>query len=338
MTPKIKIDNAAEVCRIDIEGTIGCTEEAQAGPDRERTATYRRFREALEAIAGIEAPEVVVEIRSTGGDVNDALLIHDALRALQGRVTTRCYGYTASAATLIAQAASERRRELSANALYLIHNSVCAAEGTASELEACGELLRRTDERIAALYAARSGRPVDEIAALMGENGGAGRWLSPEEAVAAGLADRIIGAEEAPAKEAATTEEAAAEEHPEEEAPNGAPNGAPKADAATWAGRIAWGWRQIVRAVAGSRAESAGGESAEAEAEVPRTHEKPLPQDRNVWHPAAARRRSLVAMEEAQRCTGPTRTLPREDPPFGDRPASANEQAYDADAQRIRCR
>lgn len=332
MTPKIKIDNAAEVCRIDIEGTIGCSEEAQAGPDRERTATYQRFREALEAIAGIEAPEVVVEIRSTGGDVNDALLIHDALRALRGRVTTRCYGYTASAATLIAQAACEGRRELSANALYLIHNSVCAAEGTASELEACGELLRRTDERIAALYAARSGRPVDEIASLMGENGGAGRWLSPEEAVAAGLADRIIGAEEASEEEVAAPEEAAAEEHPEE----AAQKGAPKADAATWAGRIAWGWRQIVRAVAGTGTESAGGTAAAAE--VSRTHEKPLPQDRNVWHPAAARRHSLVAMEEAQRRTVPTRTLPREDPPFGDRPTSANEQAYDADAQRIRCR
>ena len=31
--------------------------------------------------------------------------------------------------------------------------------------------------------------------ALMGENGGRGRWLSPEEVVAAGLADTIIGVE-----------------------------------------------------------------------------------------------------------------------------------------------
>ena len=88
-------------------------------------ATYERFRDAVRRIAEIEAPEVVVEIRSTGGDVNDALLIHDALRSLGARITTRCYGYTASAATIIAQAASEGRREISANALYLIHDSVC---------------------------------------------------------------------------------------------------------------------------------------------------------------------------------------------------------------------
>ena len=34
------------------------------------------------------------------------------------------YGYTASAATVIAQAASEGCREISAHALYLIHNSI----------------------------------------------------------------------------------------------------------------------------------------------------------------------------------------------------------------------
>ncbi len=61
----------------------------------------------MSRIAAIEAEEVVVTIRSTGGDVNDALMIHDALTQLKGRITTRCYGYTASAATIIAQAASE---------------------------------------------------------------------------------------------------------------------------------------------------------------------------------------------------------------------------------------
>ena len=53
--------------------------------------------------------------------MNDALLIHDALTALGAHITTRCYGYTASAATIIAQAASPGCREISANALYLIH-------------------------------------------------------------------------------------------------------------------------------------------------------------------------------------------------------------------------
>ncbi|MZK05646.1 Clp protease ClpP, partial [Enterobacter hormaechei] len=119
-----------------------------------------------------------------------------ALRSLDAHITTRCYGYTASAATIIAQAASPGCREISANALYLIHTAICAAEGTAAEIAGKLDLLRQTDTRIAAVYAARSGRPAGEFEALMAENNGNGRWLSPEEAVAAGLADTVTDNEE----------------------------------------------------------------------------------------------------------------------------------------------
>ena len=191
MKSEIQIDNNAGVCQIDIEGTIGVPEEWQFDRPEARVATYEKFRDAVRRIAEIDAPEVVVNIRSTGGDVNDALLIHDALTALGAHITTRCYGYTASAATIIAQAASPGCREISANALYLIHKAVCATEGNAAELGGKLDLLRQTDARIAAVYAARSGRPAAEFETLMAENNGNGRWLSPEEAVAAGLADTV---------------------------------------------------------------------------------------------------------------------------------------------------
>ena len=192
MKSEIQIHDKADLCRIEIEGTIGVPEEWQFETPDSRVATYERFRETLGRIGRIESPEVVVEIRSTGGDVNDALLIHDALRSLPGRITTRCYGYTASAATIIAQAASPGCREISANALYLIHNSICTAEGNAEELATRIDLLRKTDARLAEVYAARSGRTPEEFTLLMAENNGSGRWLSPQEALAAGLVDRII--------------------------------------------------------------------------------------------------------------------------------------------------
>ena len=194
MNSTIKIKNEVDCTIIDIEGTIGLSEEWQFENPESRVATYERFRERVMEIADIKNSSIIVNIRSTGGDVNDAILIYEALRATGAHITTRCYGYTASAATIVAQAASEGCREIATSTLYLIHKSLCSTEGNAEELQAEVEMLRETDARLAEIYATRSGRSVEEMATLMAENGGRGRWLSPSEALAEGLVDRVISA------------------------------------------------------------------------------------------------------------------------------------------------
>ena len=92
MQNTIEIINRRNSVEINIEGTIGVPEEWQFDEPGDRVATYDKFRSALDLIRQIESPEVVVNIRSTGGDVNDALLIHDAISGLKGKKTTRCYG------------------------------------------------------------------------------------------------------------------------------------------------------------------------------------------------------------------------------------------------------
>lgn len=299
MTPKIQINNEAEVCHIEIEGTIGVPEEWQFEEPDSRVATYERFREAVSQIAAIESPEVVVTIRSTGGDVNDALLIHDALAQLDAHITTRCYGYTASAATIIAQAASEGCREISANALYLIHQATCTTEGNAAQLAEQQALLEATDTRLASLYAARSGGSVEAFRTLMAENNGNGRWLSPEEVIEAGLADCIIGSD---------STNAPAPEQPAE---------APAETATT-------GWKRLMCAIGLGSTKPAP---------------TSMPEDRNILHfeqeERALRRRSTAATAAALKQLQPTRTQPTEDPSHRDTLRSANEKAYADDLKRL---
>lgn len=197
MNQMIKIKNEVDTTIIDIEGTIGVPESWQSDNPETRVTTYERFKESVSRIADIENSTIRVNIRSTGGDVNDAMLIYEALRATGAKVTTCCYGYTASAATIVAQAASEGCRLIAPTSLYLIHNSLCSVEGNAEELQAEVDMLRQTDRRIAELYASRSGRGIEDIAELMAANGGRGRWLSPSEALAEGLVDAVEGESEA---------------------------------------------------------------------------------------------------------------------------------------------
>ena len=295
MTPKIQINNEAEVCHIEIEGTIGVPEEWQFEEPDSRVATYERFREAVSRIAAIETPEVVVTIRSTGGDVNDALLIHDALAQLDAHITTRCYGYTASAATIIAQAASEGCREISANALYLIHQATCATEGNAAQLAEQQTLLEATDTRLASLYATRSGGSVEAFRALMAENNGNGRWLSPEEVIEAGLADCIIGSD--------STNTPAPDQPAETETT---------------------GWKRLIRAIG-------LGTTKPTPSSMPEDRNILHFDDAE----RTLRRRSTAATAAALKQLKQTRTQLTEDPSHRDTLRSANEKAYADDLKRL---
>ena len=370
MQTKITIRNEAQTCYIDIEGTIGMPEERQFGGGEARVATYERFRREVARIADVAASAVVVNIRSTGGDVNDALLIYEALRSLGARVTTRCYGYTASAATVIAQAADEGCREISSNALYLIHNSECTVEGNAETLVSRAELLRKTDMRLAELYAQRSGRDKESFTALMSENNGSGRWLSPEETVAAGLADRIFdslltgvelpeGTPLPPQKgdEAAGSQDDVAGTGSQGEAMPSAkakrPDGegacgdaAEEAIAAVTvsavkcaARRFSRCWDNFMERVRERREAKRAGRAAAAKdagkADEAQDTETP-PQgaqaaEKGLPHNAAAV--SMVAFEEGQRRYGPSVTSPVEDPSAEPLCSEPNARAYSDDAR-----
>lgn len=305
MYSKISIKNEKEFVVIDIEGTIGIPEEWQFEHPDQRVATYEKFRSQVGQIESIESSHIVVNIRSTGGDVNDAMLIYEALRSTGAEITTRCYGYTASAATIIAQAAAKGCREIAPGALYLIHNSICSAEGNADELEAQVDMLKKTDQRIAQIYAISSGREPEQFEALMAENSGRGRWLSPEEAIEQGLADKIVQSAESEQKSLDSDDE-------------------PLQESGTERGvkALAGGWRRLVNAL---RKEKSKESSSLPEAQ------------KSVLHkPESASSYSGVALRDFQSGVQPSSTIKREDPSPRESLRSPNAEAYDEDIRRIR--
>lgn len=188
----INIVNKANTAEIDIEGIIGIPERWQFDEPDERVATYDKFKAIISDIKALKASEIIVNIRSMGGNVDDALLIYDTLTGLGSAITTKCYGYVASAATIIAQAASEGKRIISDNSLYLIHRTSTIALGNANEMRESVDMLEKSDERLVNIYSSRSGKDAVHFSTLMEENNGNGKWLSPDEVIEAGLADSKI--------------------------------------------------------------------------------------------------------------------------------------------------
>lgn len=304
MIAEIKITNEKPgVTVLDIEGVIGVPEEWQFEEPSGCVATYKKFKDTLGAISKIRSGEVVVNVRSTGGDVGDALLIYDALTALDARITTRCYGYVASAATIIAQAASEGCREISANSLYLVHNAVSNCEGNASDFRQREELLQKTDERIASIYAARSGRDAADFASLMAENNGSGRWLSPEETLSMGLVDRITDVAPVSNEAVGLMDERTSQ-----------------AKRKSLSGRIA----ALVDFLSGEKATPLPANAADSDA---------LRWQQDAEMDKLRRKITSLESENAQLRARPTETKPKEDPAPTESRRSANENAYHRDAE-----
>jgi len=144
--------------------------------------TARDFATALRDVGD---GDLTLRINSPGGEVFDGLAIYNALRNHRGKVTAVVDGLAASAASFIALAASEV--VMSETAFLMIHNSQGLAYGDRNTMSEMVAVMSKLDGQLANIYASKSGKPAEEIAALMD----AETWFTSSEAVETGLADRV---------------------------------------------------------------------------------------------------------------------------------------------------
>jgi ATP-dependent protease ClpP protease subunit len=183
----IATDAEAKAGSLKLNGEIGGLDWS-GSTYREMVARRAdQFQKDLEALAALDVDELTIEISSMGGSFRHALAMHDYLAQFPGHVTTRVVGMTASAATIIAQAGNTR--EISANAMYLIHRASLMPYGNAFALREATKAVEEMDQRMAEIYAKRSGASVEDVFAIMDEDTGKGRWLSAARAVELGLCD-----------------------------------------------------------------------------------------------------------------------------------------------------
>lgn len=141
--------------------------------------------EFAQALAGITAPKIHLRINSPGGDCFDARAMQTLLMQHQAQVIAHIDGVAASAATFLAMAADEI--EMTQGARFMVHNSWGLCIGNKNDMTALAGLLDTMDHEIAQDYQKKCGQTMEQIQALMD----AETWMTAQEALDAGLVDRI---------------------------------------------------------------------------------------------------------------------------------------------------
>ena len=138
----------------------------------------------------IKAGKIALHINSPGGDVFDGIAIYNALRRHKADITVWIDGIAASAASFIAMAGDEV--VMSPHSQMMIHEASGLVIGAADDMRKMAEILDKSSDNIASIYAKRAGDDVAEWRQRMKDES----WFSDIEAVEAGLADRVDGEDE----------------------------------------------------------------------------------------------------------------------------------------------
>jgi ATP-dependent Clp endopeptidase proteolytic subunit ClpP len=141
-------------------------------------------------LQSVTAKTVALHINSPGGDVFDGLAILNALRQHPANVEVTIDGLAASAASFIAMAGNSIR--IAPQAMVMIHDAAGVVVGNAEDMIDMADLLDKTSNNIAAVYAQRAGGTVEDWRAAMK----AETWYSDQEAVDAGLVDEVLTAQQ----------------------------------------------------------------------------------------------------------------------------------------------
>ena len=168
-------DNGRAV--LDIRGVIGVHADAD---------------EMIPAMRNLKAEVLEVHISSAGGNVWHGVDLANFLRQHSARVEVHVDSMAASAGSVIAMAGDEII--MHPGSMMMVHNGRAEAFGlTAEDLRDLADVLTQVNGNMAGIYAARAGGTAAGWLEVMAQE----TWFTGDEALAAGLADRVVTAEPA---------------------------------------------------------------------------------------------------------------------------------------------
>jgi ATP-dependent Clp protease protease subunit len=129
-------------------------------------------------------------INSPGGSITSGLAVYDTMQFLRCDVATYCVGQAASMGAVLVAGGKAGKRFLLGNNRILLHQPMISGEliGPATDLDIEAQEILRLRARLYDILARHTGQTAEKVEKDCDRN----LWLSAEEAIEYGLADRIL--------------------------------------------------------------------------------------------------------------------------------------------------
>jgi ATP-dependent Clp protease protease subunit len=133
--------------------------------------------------------DIKLYINSPGGVVSSALAIYDTMQYVRPDVQTICVGIAASGAALLMAAGKKGKRMVLPNSEVMIHQVLGGTQGQASDIDIHARHILKTKDQLNKILAKHTGQKIAKIEKDTDRD----YFMSANEAVAYGIADKVIG-------------------------------------------------------------------------------------------------------------------------------------------------
>jgi ATP-dependent Clp protease protease subunit len=132
--------------------------------------------------------DIRLYVNSPGGDAYAGFAIYDAMQFVKPDVQTYAVGMAMSAGAMILAGGAEGKRFVLPNSKVMIHQGSGGFRGTPADIQIAAKEILSLTRRYAEIIAKHARRDVDEVMRDIDRD----NFLGPEDAIAYGIADRVL--------------------------------------------------------------------------------------------------------------------------------------------------
>ena len=141
--------------------------------------------------------DITLYINSPGGLVTAGMAIYDTMQYVRSDIQTIVVGQACSMGSLLATAGTKGKRFMLPHGRHMIHQPLGGARGQATDVQIQANELLRWKAELTKIYEKHTGQPLDKLKEDMERD----KFMTPNEAVLYGLADKIVTSREEDNKE-----------------------------------------------------------------------------------------------------------------------------------------